>query len=631
MARRGYSQAQNLFRIPVHDQLHNNQRPLSPQLSLIERILRATHSVKRFFSTSNPKEPDIVKKATVQATLHKRIFDYHGADASNIVHQALPKHLCERDFFVPSERSRRNGIIFEDITVWTEEPMCNSNMISTRKRNTITLADIDFTQPQPEWLAQAFVQTAYDSRLSPIDLQRNALPASALPTASKNIDLNSFHAGNDLSFVPLQELRAIKDACASSISALPPNPGHLQQILFAHAVNSLYIIVSHAEESVQQGRGLKQVSAPSHFVEAMLFLTSSCKEITNALTADSPIASHVPSISSLFLQAVALVVRIAKVIDGADGLDWIKDSMRDKCVGELTSAVDILVAASSQFVIDAEATLKMIGEVLNGSVPVILLSARFQVCKSYVDIVVQKAIERILTESTLSQSVLDKLAGLIHVLKRIRRQLERIAIKEHLHKNAYRLMVEIIDLKYEMLKAFVDATTTMKTKDSFNSFKSASELAQRAAEPLVQAECLYQMASIIIKSGKVSYKVDPKVLISSARSLNSSEDFQIKVSSLVTILGNRTISSTMQIVATLNGECSPVRFIEGLRAFANSLLSSHPVSGLDPNTVLTGDVGKGMFKLVRAFHPDKNAYADDERKWICEEITKALCTMINAN
>jgi hypothetical protein len=46
--------------------------------------------------------------------------------------------------------------------------------------------------------------------------------------------------------------------------------------------------------------------------------------------------------------------------------------------------------------------------------------------------------------------------------------------------------------------------------------------------------------------------------------------------------------------------------------------------GLDMDMVFAGDLVKGLLKVVRVFHPDKNAMADDDARYICEEVTKVI-------
>jgi len=122
--------------------------------------------------------------------------------------------------------------------------------------------------------------------------------------------------------------------------------------------------------------------------------------------------------------------------------------------------------------------------------------------------------------------------------------------------------------------------------------------------------------------------VTPNSLLITARGLNSSEIFQAKVQSLLTSLRRRTMSSILDIASVVMHEYDICRFIEGVRLFIHVLLVKYPSDGIDANSVLQGDIVKGMLKVVRVFHPDKNAFADEETRWVCEEITKVIISII---
>jgi len=83
------------------------------------------------------------------------------------------------------------------------------------------------------------------------------------------------------------------------------------------------------------------------------------------------------------------------------------------------------------------------------------------------------------------------------------------------------------------------------------------------------------------------------------------------------------MSSILDIAAVVMHEYDIGGFIEGVRLFISVLLSKYPSEGIDSKTVLQGDIVKGILKVIRVFHPDKNASADEEARWVCEEITKA--------
>jgi hypothetical protein len=222
------------------------------------------------------------------------------------------------------------------------------------------------------------------------------------------------------------------------------------------------------------------------------------------------------------------------------------------------------------------------------------------------------------------KSTFEKLEKSRPILKRVGKQLDRIAVEERIQNDTYRQILQQIDLKREMLKMFLDAVSTNNLKTSFTAFKMAGELAKLAGEKNVQAECLYRMADILVSRGKSYGGITPNTLLISARELNSSDVFQAKVRVSLTSLRRRTMSSLLDIAASVNGEYDLITFTEGVKLFVRVLLSKYPSEGIDANTVLQGDIVKGLFKIIRVFHPDKNSSADEEARWICEEITKVI-------
>jgi hypothetical protein len=616
MARREYFQKRNTFGLYVRNPTDDLDPPPLPQISPIERIVRSVHSMKRFFSSTKPKETDASEKPKKKA--RRDNVTIHRSEAPDPCFTS--KTPFTNRFAAPLDRTRRNGMIFDDITVWANQDASRSNTLPTRKRNTLTLANVDFTRPPPEWFTQAFVQSPPDGQLAGIDLH---VPLRDL-NATVNVDRTSYVPQPVIDFMTVSEFRAIKDTCATSISSLPPTPGYLQETLFNHALMSLATIVTCTEESAKLAWRRKHVCMPSHFTDAMQFLASSCKKMAQALTFDATAVNHVSQISALLVHIVSLVVRIANAIDAAEGANVLKDVTRAKCVKKLSRALDIIITASSQFPIDAETTLELIGELLSNSAPSFLLASRFRVYQNLIDATVQKATDRILAELAIPQRVFERLERFISIVKRTRKQLDRIAVEESIRNDTYSLIVEMINLKHSMLKAFHNAFAAKRDKDAYAAFQSASEFAQRTAEPHVQAECLYRMAVLLINRGQVSGRADPKVLLMSARRLNPSESFQTKVLVFLDDLRRETLSSILRVAATIIQEYHPARYVEGLKMFAFMLLTEYPTPGLDRSTVLSKDVGKGMLKLVRAFHPDKNTYADEERRLVCEDITKVL-------
>ena len=610
MARREYCNTRQHFKIPfINQQSHNmpgqSSLHLKSSLSPIDVITRSVQSMKRFFSTTIPKDANGDGKPSKRARRQKPNCVTKQND--------IREDRASDDFFVPPQRSRRNGMVFEDITVWSNN-VPKSNTLPNQK-TVINLSDIDFTKPIPEWMTSAFIQTARDPQFPSIDRH--------VPVPVNNLAPGK-HA-KVIDFVSVQEFRALQDTATSSLSALPARPGFLQETLFSHIMTSLSTLITRAEDGLKRSWGITtRVDLPGHFIDAIIYVTAACKMLAKALTAEPPEPGDITDLGVVFIEVVKFVVQTTTVIDALDLLNLMKDSTRVKCAARLTRALEILITATNRFALDVEATLEIIAESLNSSVPASLLPSRFYVHQSIIDHNLRVAIYRLTTESVVFKSTLDKLDRLRPIVKRVCKQLDRIAAEEHVNNDTYVQILQNIDLKREMLQKFFDAISTNSSKSSFVSFRTASGLAKLAGERHVQAECLYRMANISMTRGKSFGGVTPNTLLITARGLNSSDIFQAKVQMLLTSLRRRTMSSILDIAAVVMQEYDIGGFMEGVRLFINVLLSKYPSEGINSNTVLQGDIAKGMLKVVRVFHPDKNAFADEEARWVCEEITKVL-------
>ena len=581
---------------------------LKSPLSAVDMITRSVQSMKRFFSTTTPRD------ANDDAKLSKR---QRRQRFGGVQQNDIREDRTSDDFFVPPQRSRRNGMVFEDITVWSHN-VPKSNTLPNRK-TVINLSDIDFTKPIPEWMTSTFIQTGRDPPFPSIDVH---VPVPVNNTAPRK-------PAKVIDFFSVQEFRALQDTATSSLSALPARPGFLQETLFTHIMTSLSALITRAEDGLKQSWGITtRVGLPDHFLDAVIYVTAACKILAKALTAEPPEAGDTTDLGAIFVEVVKFVIQTAMVIDALDLLNLMKDSTRVKCVARLTRALEILITATNRFTLDVEATLEMIADPLDPSVPTSLLPSRFQVHQSIIDHNLRAAIYRLTTESVVFKSTLDKLDQLRPIVKRVCKQLDRIAAEERINNDTYRQILQNIDLKREMLQKFFDATSTNNSKVSFMSFRMASELAKLAGEKHVQAECLYRMANILMTREKSLGEVPANTLLVTARGLNSSEFFQAKVQTLLTSLRRRTMSSILDVAAVVMNEYDIGGFIERVRLFINVLLSKYPSEGIDSRTVLQGDIVKGMLRVVRVFHPDKNAFADEEARWVCEEITKVLIPFI---
>ena len=78
------------------------------------------------------------------------------------------------------------------------------------------------------------------------------------------------------------------------------------------------------------------------------------------------------------------------------------------------------------------------------------------------------------------------------------------------------------------------------------------------------------------------------------------------------------------MAAEVNVQQHRPEFEDAVKAFTRILLVRYPSEGVEASTVMDGDLVKGLLRVVRVFHPDKNRSADEEGRWICEEITKVI-------
>lgn len=612
MARREYCYARQHFKFPFRSRSQVGEAPapelqLNSPLSPVDVITRSVQTMKRFFATTTSKDTVFEEKPLKRARVDNNSALLESCDLHTISESTLRN--SDDNFYVPPERTKRNGMVFEDITLWSHN-MPKSKTLPNRKP-TVSLADIDFTKPPPEWMNLTFMQTAPEAQ-------------TLTQVPDQYVSTNSTRHPEPVlvDFLPLQEYNMTKDTVTSSLSALPPQPGYLQETLFNHVMNSLSTLVSRADDGLRGVWESALVTPPPHFIDAIVFVTAACKSLAKVITAEDPAIGETTDLGSRFVETVMLVVRVARVIDVMDLLHLIKDSTHVKCTARLSRTLDILIAASNRFVVDVESTLQMLAESLDASIPIMLFPSRFRIHQALFEYHLNASIYHLVNESVVLKWSLEKLDHLHPILKRIGRQLDRIVAEENLSHDGHRQVLSNLNLKRDMLQAFFDGISTNGSKSSFMAFRTASELADTAKEHHVEAECLYRMATILVKRGKLYAGTTPNDLLISARSLNSSHVFQSKVQPLLTSLRRRTISSILDIAATVHQEYDIAGYNEKVRLFVHVLLEKYPAEGVDPNTILKGDIVKGILKVIRVFHPDKNSCADEETRWIYEEITK---------
>lgn len=543
-------------------------------------------SMKRLFHTAT-------KDASLEGKPKKRLRRHIKSTFDKADEQCrVPEKVSSEDEgCVLHEHSRRNGIVFEDITVWSHN-VPRSNTLPSRKSRPIKLSDIDFTRPQPEWFASAFVQTVPDQPVHIVD------------------------------FVDLPEFRAMRDSTMSSLSSFPTKPGLLQQTLFGHIMSSFDILVSRAQDGLRRSWGITRVSLPPHMMSAILFIAASAETLVKTLAAEASEYPITSEIVALFTKVISLIVSITNVVDTLDLLNLITDSQRLQLADQLTGILDMMISAASRFVVDVESALQAIAESLSSPVPESLLPSKFRVYQAIIEYHFQNAINAIVAESQTLKTSIKKVDQLRLTVSRLGKQLDRLAADENVVNNIYRQIIFTIDLKRDMVKTYIAATRATNSKVAYTHFRHANDLAKKVGEDLVQAECLYRMAVILGAQGKSYQRDGPNEFLISARGLNASPAFQAKVNALLTSLRRRSISSILDTAAVITKERDFSRFVEGVEMFVCDLLLKYPAPGIDANTVLQDNFIKGMLRVIRVFHPDKNPGVDEESQWVCEEITK---------
>ena len=619
MARREYFHAPQNFRFPFNSHAQRNEAPWpaggkSP-LSPIDLIARSMQSIKRFCSTSAPKNDAVGEEQRSKRPRYHRTNTAPTNVDPRYFEGVVPR--ASDDYFVPPERSRRNGMVFEDITLLTQN-LPKSNTLPSRKA-VINLADIDFTKPPPEWLTSTFVQTANNGRPThnashpPATFNRVYVPPRVPVEPPAHV----------IGFVTYQEFKSLEESIAESVASLPPGTGFLQETLFSHAMTSLLTLVGRAEDGLKCSWGAPRVKLPEHFLEAVLFICLASKTLGKALTSEPPDMGEITTLSGYFVDVVALVVKTANVVDALDLLNLVKETTRLKCAIRLTRAIDLLVSGTTRFLTDVDLTLEMMADRLDTTVPASLFPSRFRVHHALIEYHVLTSTYRIVTNSVVNKWQLDKFDKLLPIARRVAKQLDRIAAEEgRPNDTSRRQSLDLLDLKRDMIKSFFDACSASSTKTSFTLFRSTNDIAQRVGDPQVQAECLYRMATILAHRGKSHNGITPNSLLISARPLNPSPAFQSKVQALLISLRRRTMSDVFDLAAAVTQEHNLGPFVEGVKLFVRVLLSKYPAEGINSDTVLRGDMVRGLLKVVRVFHPDKNSSADEEGRWLCEEVTK---------
>jgi hypothetical protein len=623
MARREYTESHRHFNFPFSLRLPKQLPtsclpPMKSPVSSVDMITRSVQTMKRFFSTSS-KEP-------FSDETRKRPRLRKSAIATEPSGSARARRTSGADFFVSPERSRRNGIVFDDITFLAcNVDLARSNTIPSRRAAALNLADIDYTQPPPEWIRTALLQTNYVGQESTMRTSTPQVLPAMLEPAAPDCHVPTSQV---IDFLTFTEFYAIKDTTSISLSALPSQPGFLRDTLFKQISTALNAILERAKTGLETAWNTSTLVAPLHFVDSIVFVADSCNNLSITLTEESVQPGDVSEISRIYGEITRVAVQTARVLDALDLRNLVSLPMRLNCSKRLTRTVDKLITAARGVPHSVVNTLESIAGFLDINVPVGLLKCRFGVHHALMDFLLRASCLRLVHEDipltwSLDQWTSEKLGRYILVLKKVSKQLDRIGmgdimiVKSPQREN----ILKMNDLKLDMLKMFSDAVSQRDLKEKFHSLRTTIEFAKLAGERTVEAESFFCMAHLIISKGNSDTAMATSLLLE-ARSLNSSGSFQTKVQVLLTTLRRRTISSLLNMAAEVNAQESRLEFESALRAFIRILLARYPAEGVDVKSVMDGDLVKGLLRIVRVFHPDKNRSAGEERRWICEEITK---------
>ena len=572
-------------------------------------------SVKRFFSGRG-------KDTNVEGSPLKKRRHQRKPDAAYTNTRRSPEPVSEDNSYFSLHRSRRNGIVFEDITLLAHNMPMRSNSLPTRK-NAISLADMDFSKPPPDWFNEAFLSTnSHQTPFRPGDIP---IPPRVPPPMKSPVTI--------VPFISYEDFSGLQDAVVNSLASFPSQPGLLQESLLGHMFGSLSWVLASAERGLKRSWGKsKRLGLPAHFIDAINFVTLSCKSVAKAVSSQPPQPGGVSEVCEYFQQIMAIVVQSGNIVDALDVLNLITNDARLKCAIRFKRTTEILISASINFPIDAESALLSIAQSLPSAIVTVLLPVRFIAYQALIEFHLQMGMDFIESDSIVFKSTLDKVDRLRPTLKRIVKQFDRLSTEDKGETAVCCQVLKTVEVKLDILKTFHQAiTATPFSKTSFDLLKLASDLAVTAKEPRVQGECLFRMALILVNNQSLKIQnVTPNLLLISARPLNSSTAFQTKLNKLLTSIRQETMTALFAIAHSAFQEHELRPFMEGVKLFVELLLTRYPAGGLDATTVLSeGDFVKGLFKIVRVFHPDKNAIKNEDARWNCEEVTKVKTSKRN--
>jgi hypothetical protein len=143
-----------------------------PEISPIDLISRSMKSVKRFFSGGGGANDE-----PFEGSPPKKLRRQRKPTTMDTINTPNPMFVSEDDFFTSPHRSRRNGIVFENITLVAQNMPIRSNSLPSRRRVAINLADIDFSKPPQEW---------FNKDLAPINTGRRQFQSAEMPLPAES-------------------------------------------------------------------------------------------------------------------------------------------------------------------------------------------------------------------------------------------------------------------------------------------------------------------------------------------------------------------------------------------------------------------------------------------------------------
>jgi tetratricopeptide (TPR) repeat protein len=505
-------------------------------------------------------------------------------------------------------KTRRNGVIFEHATI----PRPNDGLPGQEEK--IPLSQVDFTQPPPEWFVKATAPA--EEQVPVVDVI--ALP---VPETPRIVD-----------FLTLVELEDLKNSLFGSVEPMPSQPRNNQDDLLIHVEHCISKVLEPLERGVRLIACDNTLRFPEHVMDAITYFSWSLEFVATSLTAGNIRWMHMPDVYKLknrFEDMTTLVIRTTRLIDSPDLHNVIPASARGQCACHLVFALEMLFKASTQFDEDGSALENLI-KLLPSNLPATLSSCSLTAYKTLIEFRIAAVVTVLVTVEVVTgfelyglPSTIDKIGKLILTAYVLARQLDHVD-PERLQPtqwNSRNELIEKYDIQLQCLRAFYKAKKTRSAGKRVTYFELALDLARRTGLQLAQGECLYRLADILLKKSTDNSKDAAQMLLQAMR-LNPDPDFQAKIATLLARARAEALIRLNYGAEVVMGNTTVEAFGEAVEFFAEELFKSYPVDGVEWEKLLEDGTRKGLFNIVRIFHPDKNRAQDVEGRRACEEITK---------